>query len=176
VCLLFRMRNTRHTFATKMLRAGVSFPVLMKLLGHTSPKMTMLYVEVARSKSRHLVPQPKTSITPFELGSTGLSNPCSPLNMRWRCSGGRCPSVLPAVVSTGSPIASSRSPPRRAKPTHPNNGQRLAGYVAHSETRQKEIRSLQGAGDLESTSWALRLIFGSHFSREDTTIPGGKAG
>jgi len=27
----------RHTYATEMLRAGVSFPVLMKLLGHTSP-------------------------------------------------------------------------------------------------------------------------------------------
>jgi integrase len=26
-----------------MLRAGVSFPALMKLLGHTSPEMTMLY-------------------------------------------------------------------------------------------------------------------------------------
>jgi len=26
-----------------MLRAGVSFPALMKLLGHTSPEMTMQY-------------------------------------------------------------------------------------------------------------------------------------
>ena len=70
----------RHTFATEMLRAGVSFPVLMKLLGHTSPEMTMLYVEVAlndlqrefqqaRSKPRHLVPQPKTS---FVFTRTGL--------------------------------------------------------------------------------------------------------
>ena len=37
----------RHTYATEMLRAGISFPALMKLLGHTSPDMTMLYVEVA---------------------------------------------------------------------------------------------------------------------------------
>ena len=70
----------RHTYATEMLRAGVSFPALMKLLGHTSPEMTMLYVEVAlndlqrefqqaRSKPRHLVPQPKTS---FALTRTGL--------------------------------------------------------------------------------------------------------
>ena len=61
----------RHTYATEMLRAGVSFPALMKLLGHTSPEMTMRYLEVAlndlhlefqlaRSKPRHLVPQPKT--------------------------------------------------------------------------------------------------------------------
>jgi hypothetical protein len=29
-----------------MLRAGVSFPVLMKLLGHVNPEMTMRYVDV----------------------------------------------------------------------------------------------------------------------------------
>jgi integrase len=70
----------RHTYATEMLRSGVSFPALMKLLGHTSPEMTMLYVELvlndlqrefqlARSKPRHLVPYPKTS---FALARTGL--------------------------------------------------------------------------------------------------------
>jgi site-specific recombinase XerD len=70
----------RHTYGTEMLRAGVSFPALMKLLGHTSPEMTMLYVEVvltdlqrefqqARAKPRHLVPQPRTS---FALTRTGL--------------------------------------------------------------------------------------------------------
>jgi integrase len=62
----------RHTYATEMLRSGVSFPVLMKLLGHTSPQMTMHYVDVAltdlqrefrlaSSKPRHLAPQPKIS-------------------------------------------------------------------------------------------------------------------
>jgi hypothetical protein len=55
-----------------MLRSGASFPVLMKLLGHVDPAMTMRYVDVAltdlerefqlaRSKPRHLAPQPKTS-------------------------------------------------------------------------------------------------------------------
>ena len=29
-----------HTFATEMLRSGVSFPALMNLLGHSTPKMT----------------------------------------------------------------------------------------------------------------------------------------
>jgi site-specific recombinase XerC len=37
----------RHTYATEMLRSGVSFPVLMKLLGHVNPDMTMRYVDVA---------------------------------------------------------------------------------------------------------------------------------
>jgi site-specific recombinase XerD len=73
----------RHTYATEMLRAGVSFPVLMKLLGHTSPDMTMLYVEVAltdlqrefqeaRSKPRHLVPQPKPSSSLTRIGLDGV--------------------------------------------------------------------------------------------------------
>jgi site-specific recombinase XerD len=69
----------RHTFASEMVRAGVSLPVLMKLLGHQSPNMTMRYVEVslldvehefqlARQHPRHLIPAPKkvfaTSHTP----------------------------------------------------------------------------------------------------------------
>ena len=73
----------RHTYATTMLRAGVSFPALMKLLGHTSPEMTMLYVEVAlvdlhrefqlaRSKPRHLAPQPTTSLTILRTGLEGV--------------------------------------------------------------------------------------------------------
>jgi site-specific recombinase XerD len=73
----------RHTYATEMLRAGISFPTLMKLLGHTSPEMTMLYVEVAlvdlqrefqlaRAKPRHLLPPPKTSIALFRTGLDGV--------------------------------------------------------------------------------------------------------
>jgi site-specific recombinase XerD len=73
----------RHTYATEMLRAGVSFPALMKLLGHTSPEMTMLYVEVAlndlqrefqqaRSKPRHLVPQPTAPLAVLRTGLDGV--------------------------------------------------------------------------------------------------------
>src|SRR5499425_2774643 len=73
----------RHTAATEMLRAGVSFPVLMKLLGHTSPDMTMRYVDVAltdlqreyqlaRSRPRHLVPQTKTSPARLRAGLDGV--------------------------------------------------------------------------------------------------------
>ncbi len=72
----------RHSYATEMLRAGVSFPAVMKLLGHTSPEMTMRYLDVAlndlqrefelaRSKPRHLAPQPKAPFTP-RAGLDGL--------------------------------------------------------------------------------------------------------
>jgi len=73
----------RHTYATEMLRAGVSFPVVMKLLGHTSPEMTMRYLDVvltdlqrefelARSKPRHLAPQPKASFVSLRTGLDGV--------------------------------------------------------------------------------------------------------
>jgi len=73
----------RHTYATEMLRAGVGFPALMKLLGHTDSDMTMRYVEVtltdlqrefhlARSHPRHLVPQPKVPLTQLRTGLDGV--------------------------------------------------------------------------------------------------------
>src|SRR5713101_7949318 len=37
----------RHSFGTEMLRAGVSLPAVMKLLGHKNPAMTMRYLDVA---------------------------------------------------------------------------------------------------------------------------------
>jgi hypothetical protein len=73
----------RHTYATEMLRAGVTFPALMKLLGHTSADMTMQYLDVAlqdlqrefelaRSKPRHLVPQANVPSAPLRAGLDGL--------------------------------------------------------------------------------------------------------
>jgi site-specific recombinase XerD len=38
----------RHTFATEMIRLGVSLPGLMQLLGHKTIKMTMRYVQVTQ--------------------------------------------------------------------------------------------------------------------------------
>ena len=73
----------RHCYATEMLRAGVSFPVLMKLLGHTNPEMTMRYVDVAltdlqrefhqaRAHPKYLVPQPKAASPQLRSGLDGV--------------------------------------------------------------------------------------------------------
>ena len=73
----------RHSYATEMLRAGVGFASVMKLLGHTDPGMTMRYVDVAltdlqrefqqaRSHPRHLVPQPTTSSPQLRAGLDGV--------------------------------------------------------------------------------------------------------
>jgi len=73
----------RHTYATEMLRAGVGFPVLMKLLGHACPEMTMRYLDIAipdlqrefqlaRSRPRHMVPQPTAPLTAVRTGLDGV--------------------------------------------------------------------------------------------------------
>ena len=36
----------RHTFASDMVRAGVSLPALMKLMGHANIQTTLVYVDV----------------------------------------------------------------------------------------------------------------------------------
>lgn len=81
----------RHTYATSMIRAGVSLPALMKLLGHHNANMTLLYVEVtqqdlqreyhaARLHPRHQVPiPPALQQTAFSEASTDLPAVCTAL-------------------------------------------------------------------------------------------------
>jgi integrase len=73
----------RHTYASEMLRAGVGLPALMNLLGHVDPDMTMRYLDVtltdlkrefqlARSKPRHLTPQPNPPVAPLRTDLAGV--------------------------------------------------------------------------------------------------------
>ena len=73
----------RHSYATEMLRAGITFPVLMKLLGHVDPEMTMRYVDIAltdlqrefnqaRSNPRYLIPRPTASSPQLRGGLDGV--------------------------------------------------------------------------------------------------------
>ena len=75
----------RHTYATSMLRAGVSLPALMKLLGHRTANMTLRYVEItqkdlqrefhlARQNPRHLIPLPASlpSVDPAIVDATAV--------------------------------------------------------------------------------------------------------
>lgn len=67
----------RHSFATEMVRLGLSLPVLMQLLGHKNIHMTLRYVEVAQldvqrefqhaqqnAASRHVIPQLPITLRP----------------------------------------------------------------------------------------------------------------
>ena len=121
----------RHTYGTEMLRAGVGFAAVMKLLGHTDPGMTMRYVDVtltdlqrefqlARSKPRHLAPQPKTSLTP------AAHRPRWPHRFllvfptrSWRCSAALSKTAKSANALPDSPTASPRSSPNYENSTPP---------------------------------------------------------
>ena len=130
----------RHSFGTEMLRAGVSLPAVMKLLGHQNPEMTMRYVEVslldlqrefhlARSQPRHLLPASRL-LTPSVLPkptSPVCSIPCISLSTFWKCSAARFPKDPTVVSSTASPIASPRSLQKRENSGKAKNRQRLAG-------------------------------------------------
>ena len=57
----------RHTFASDMLRGGVSLPALMRLMGHAHIQTTLIYVHVtplevyqqyARAVAQHIRPIP----------------------------------------------------------------------------------------------------------------------
>ena len=69
----------RHTFATSMLRAGVSMPALMKLLGHRSANMTLRYVEITQQdlqREFHLASQNPRYLIPVPPSATALC--CDP--------------------------------------------------------------------------------------------------
>ena len=62
------MKHSRHTFASDMLRAGVSVPALMQLMGHAQIQTTMVYIHVtpldvyqqyARAVAQHIRPVPR---------------------------------------------------------------------------------------------------------------------
>ena len=68
----------RHTYATTMLRAGVSLPALMHLLGHKTLDMTLRYVQVTQNdlqKQYHLARQNMVSAHSMpQLPTTHLLN------------------------------------------------------------------------------------------------------
>jgi site-specific recombinase XerD len=120
----------RHSYATEMLRSGVSFPVLMKLLGHVNPEMTMRYVDVAladlqrefqlaRSHPRHLLLSQGHPPNPGAKASSASSIPCSHRNMSWRCSVAHSQTAMHARASIGSPTASPNSSPKYANSKPP---------------------------------------------------------
>ena len=80
----------RHTYATSLLRAGVSLPALMKLLGHRCANMTLRYVEItqkdlqrefhlARLNPRHLIPLPTQLSTPLQISDAATPADIFPL-------------------------------------------------------------------------------------------------
>ena len=85
----------RHTFASDMVRAGVSLPALMQLMGHAQIQTTLVYMQVtplevyqqyARAVAQHIRPVPvlavvKLSRLRFLLSIHWLSSSSEPSNL-----------------------------------------------------------------------------------------------
>jgi integrase len=64
----------RHTYGTEMLRAGVSFAAVMKLLGHKSPDMTLEYLQITQQdlqREFHLALAHPRHLPPSQIVSSG---------------------------------------------------------------------------------------------------------
>ncbi len=123
----------RHTYGREMLRAGVSFAAVMKLLGHKSPHMTLEYLEItqqdlqrefhlALSHPRHLAPSrtiscgslPRADLTSLIDSLTVAQHV---LEMYRRTLADR----RPAAFSLALPDVSSRSSPTPGNSTRLKN-------------------------------------------------------
>ena len=87
-----RLHQLRHTYATVMLRAGISLTALKEILGHLDVRMTMRYVQVTQNDlqrqyhlarqnmaSVHTVPQLQTTHD-HKTHNTGIAAICSTLD------------------------------------------------------------------------------------------------
>ena len=128
----------RHTYASEMLRCGVDLPALMKMLGHASPEMTMVYLDIAltdlQRESSWLAPtrciwrlRQELRLCPPAKDSVALSSHCSPPSTLSRCTA--VPSQIPPPDArwSDSSIGLPKSLRKSRNSRQPKNGQRLAG-------------------------------------------------
>src|SRR5207237_2895414 len=75
-----RPHQLRHTFASAMVRLGISLPALKELLGHRDIRMTMVYVAVNPKRSAAAVSSgtPSPLPAPFHTRAADqlTANPC----------------------------------------------------------------------------------------------------
>ena len=103
----------RHTFASDMVRAGVSLPALMRLMGHADIQTTLLYVQVtpqdvylqyARAVAQHIRPLPVTSIMNRARRRPPLQHPSG-------CLSSTAPSIRSALRSVPKPLVTTAGLP-----------------------------------------------------------------
>ena len=115
----------------------------MNLLGHVNPDMTMRYLNVtltdlkrefqlARSKPRHLIPQPNPSVAPFRVGLAGVTDVLSGAHhvLEMFCRTLPDGPTRSSLDRLSNRLTKSSPSQRASAPAKP--GQRLAGKARHS--------------------------------------------
>lgn len=64
----------RHTFASEMIRLGVSLPALMQLLGHKDIRMTLRYVQVTQQDLQRQFHTARHAVRPHQLPVLSVPN------------------------------------------------------------------------------------------------------
>jgi hypothetical protein len=116
----------------------VGFPAVMKLLGHSSPDMTMKYLDIAlpdlqrefhlaRSHPRHLAPQPKAVVASARSGLNGVLDSLLASQHVLEIFRRALHTARHAILWTASPTGFPKSFRRSGNSTHSKNRQRLAG-------------------------------------------------
>ena len=101
----------RHTYASEMIRLGVSLPALMDLLGHKDIRMTLIYVQVTQQTCS------ASSITPAKTPRTVTKFPTSLLPLQHYCVR---TSPDPACLGSHSPSVGDVSPSTSKRTITPN--------------------------------------------------------
>ena len=107
----------RHCFATEMARAGMPVPALMKLLGHTTPKMTMRYVEVAQADVRQAYDQALTQLSVIR-SVQSRTMPVSSVAVPQQTGSNQLPKLMEAMITGLESQRRDTADPRRAQQLH----------------------------------------------------------
>ena len=107
----------RHSFATEMARAGMPVPALMKLLGHTTPKMTMRYVEVAQADVRQAYDQALTQLSVIR-SVQSRTMPVSSVAVPQQTGSSQLAQLMEAMITALESQRRDTPDPRRAQQLH----------------------------------------------------------
>ena len=100
-----------------MARAGMPVPALMKLLGHTTPKMTMRYVEVAQADVRQAYDQALTQLSVIR-SVQSRTMPVSSVAVPQQTGSSQLPKLMEAMITALESQRRDTPDPRRAQQLH----------------------------------------------------------
>jgi site-specific recombinase XerD len=128
----------RHTFASEMLRLGVSLPALMLLLGHKDIRMTLRYVHVTQQDLQREFHTARQHVTrPHQLSVLSVPSCPTSADPPGHSQGSRGHTSPPRNVSPRTPRRQDPPPAPTARPATPGD-RPTTGSHRHSRKMTKD--------------------------------------